>query len=329
VTVRLAAIPLAIALALTVLPGRPSAVVEVGDVSMASWGFSRAAGQAIPFHGGIDLVHLGVTVTDRKANLVAELASDDFEVYEDGKPQTVRYFAAGDDSGEGAEMHLGLVIDVSESMGEDMRFTKTAAIKFLNTLVNAVDVTVVDFDSEVRVARYSQAEFARVIERIRQQKAGGWTALYDAIGVYLDGAAGQRGRKVMLLYTDGGDTRSALSLSDLIELLKASDVTVYAIGELEHQSASGRNEARRILTQIADTTGGQSFFPTSVKELDAMYDKVLAEIRAQYTIGYLSTNEQTDGTWRKVEVKIAGKNARARDLRVRSRRGYWGPYRKP
>jgi Ca-activated chloride channel family protein len=347
VTARLAAIPLTIALALSVPPGRAATVMAVSDaiagtaraagiadfarmagiVSRA--GGSRTAPQATPFRGGIDLVHLGVTVTDRKANLVAELSPDDFEVYEDGKPQTIRYFAAGDAPGDAAEMHLGLVIDVSESMGEDMRFTKTAAIKFLNMLVSAVDITVVDFDSEVRAARYSQAEFARVIERIRQQKAGGWTALYDAVALYLDGAAGQRGRKIMLLYTDGGDTRSAMSFSDLIEVLKACDVTVYAIGELEHQSSSGRNEARRILSQMAETTGGQSFFPTSVKELDAIYEKVLAEIRAQYTIGYLSTNEQTDGAWRKVEIKIAGRNAQARDLRVRARRGYWGPYRKP
>jgi Ca-activated chloride channel family protein len=316
VTLRLAATLLALALGVTT-PGRPAAAIA----------FSPGARQAPPFRGGIDLVHIGVTVTDKKANLVTGLEPDDFEVYEDGRPQTVRYFAAGDAAGDGAEMHLGLMLDVSESMGEDMKFTKTAAIRFLNTLVDAVDVTVVDFDSEVRVARYSQAEFARVIERIRQQKASGWTALYDAVGVYLDGAAGQRGRKIMLLYTDGGDTRSALSLSDLIELLKASDVTVYAIGELEHQSGSGRNDARRILTHIAETTGGQSFFPTSVKELDAMYEKVLAEIRAQYTIGYLSTNEQTDGAWRKVEVKIAPRNGR--DFRVRSRRGYYGPYKKP
>jgi VWFA-related protein len=102
---------------------------------------------------------------------------------------------------------------------------------------------------------------------------------------------------------------------------------VYAIGELEHQSAAGRHEAHRILTQIAETTGGQSFFPLSVKELDAIYEKVLAEIHAQYTIGYLSTNQQTDGAWRRVEVRIAGKNVG--DLRVRCRRGYYGPYRKP
>jgi len=128
-------------------------------------------------------------------------------------------------------------------MGDDIRFTRTAAIKFLNTLTDAVDVTVVDFDTEVRAARYSQNEFARLIERIRQQKTTGLTALYDAIGVYLDGASSQTGRKIMLLYTDGGDTRSSLRMNELLDLLKASDVTVYVIGALDHQSSSARDRA--------------------------------------------------------------------------------------
>ena len=98
------------------------------------------------------------------------------------------------------------------------------------------------------------------------------TALYDAIGVYLNGAAAQDGRKVMLLYTDGGDTRSAMRFNELVELLKASDVTVYVIGELEHQGAR-RIEQRALLQQIADLTGGRAFFPTSVKDLDGMYDQ--------------------------------------------------------
>jgi len=291
------------------------------------------AQQAPVFRAGIDLVNLGVTVTDRTGRLVTDLDADDFEVFEGGKKQTIRYFASGmgaDGAGSAAgspPLHLGLMLDVSESMGEDMPFTKTAAIKFLNTLTDAVDITVVNFDTEVRVARYSQNEFARLIERIRQQKAVGWTALYDAVGVYLHGAAEQDGRKIMLLYTDGSDTRSALPFGELIELLKASDVTVYPIGELEHQSSSGRLEARRILSQIAATTGGQAFFPMSVKELEAIYDKVLAEIRAQYAVGYLSTNDTTDGAWRNVEVKIAGQNGK--DYRVRSRRGYYGAYKKP
>src|SRR4029434_6041487 len=129
-------------------------------------------------------------------------------------------------------MHLGLVLDVSESMGDELQFTRTAAIKFLNTLLDAVDVTVIDFDTEVRAARFSQAEFARLIERIRQKQVSGDTAIYDAVGMYLDGAGSQDGRKVMLLYTDGGDTTSSLSLRELLDLLKASDVTMYAIGAL-------------------------------------------------------------------------------------------------
>ena len=227
------------------------------------------------FRSGVDLVTMGVTVTDKKGNLVTDLTREDFEILEDGRKQTISEFASEDQAG-GPPMHLGLMLDISESMDEDMKFTKTAAMKFLNTLLDAVDVTVVDFDTEVRLARYGQNDFARLIERIRQRKATGWTALYDAIGVYLDGAAGQDGRKIMLLYTDGGDTRSSTSFHELVDLLKASDVTVYAIGELEHLSSSGALEARVVLQQIAETTGGQAFFPVSVKQLDEVYEKVLA-----------------------------------------------------
>jgi Ca-activated chloride channel family protein len=283
------------------------------------------AAQAPVFRAGVDLVNVTVTVTDKKGQLVEHLTAEDFEVYEDGRRQAVSQFAEGGGGPSGSAMHLGLLLDVSESMGEDVSFTRTAAVKFLNTLVDAVDVTVVDFDSEVRAARYSQREFARLIERIRQQKATGMTALYDAIGVYLDGAAGQDGRKVMVLYTDGGDTRSSIRLSDLMELLKASDVTAYAIGELLHQSPGARDQARVLLQRIAETTGGQAFFPTSIKELDAVYERVLADIRAQYTLGYLSTNDRADGTWRKVDVKVAAR----RDLHVRARAGYFASYKSP
>jgi Ca-activated chloride channel family protein len=286
-----------------------------------------AAQQPTTFRTGVDLVNIGATVTDNKGNLVTGLVAEDFVVTEDGRPQTVRYFAGGDRSGPPApEMHLGILLDVSESMGDDLGFTKTAAIKFLNTLTDAVDITVVDFDTHVRVSRYGQGDFARLIERIREQKARGNTALYDAVGMYVDGAHAQQGRKIMLLYTDG-DTRSAMRLGEMLDLLKASDVTVYVIGVLEHQTQSGKGTQRQVLQQIAEATGGQAFFPLSVKNLDSVYDKVLAEIRAQYTLGYVSTNDQADGKWRKVELKVNRKDGR--DYRVRARQGYYAVYRKP
>lgn len=289
----------------------------------AAW-IAPASGQQPPvFRSGIDLVNLGVTVTDRKGTLLTDLTADDFEIVEDGRPQTIRYFAPGgpvDADHAGPPLHLGVLLDVSGSMEEDISFSKTASIKFLNRLADAEDITIVDFDTEVRAARFSQNEFPRVVERIRQKKAAGETALYDAIGVYLDGAADQNGRKVMLVYTDGGDTKSAIRYGELLDLLKTSDVTIYAVGELEHQPSSVKSEQRRILQQIAEVTGGLAFFPFAVKDLDQVYDKVVAEIRAQYTIGYQSTNEKADGTWRKVEVKV-----RRKDVKVRSRKGYFAP----
>ena len=279
--------------------------------------------QQVPvFRGGVDLVNIGATVIDRKGNLVADLSADDFEIVEDGRPQTIRFFSSGAATDQ-VRTHLGLLLDVSESMGDDIAFTKTAAIKFLNSLLEAVDITMIDFDTEVRTTRYSQEDFARLIERIRLQKAGGFTALYEAIGVYLTGASGQDGRKVMLLYTDGGDTRSSMGWPDLYDLLKASDATIYVIGELEHQPSLSRNDQQMRLRQIAEATGGQAFFPVSVKQLDEMYGKVLAEVRAQYTIGYQSTNDAADGRWRKVEIKVKRK-----DLRVRARQGYYARFPK-
>src|SRR5262249_12410709 len=121
-----------------------------------------------------------------------------------------------------------------------------------------------------------------------------------------------------------GDTRSSMSFSELTDLLKASDATVYVIGELEHQPASVRNPQRMVMERIAEVTGGQAFFPTSVKQLDEIYQKVLAEIRAQYTLGYVSSNPKMDGAWRKVEIRVA-----RRDLRTRARKGYFAPSRQP
>ena len=307
------------------IPQTRRALLLTSVVSLVPFvSFVRATGQDQAFRSRVDLVNVAATVTGRKGDLVADLTLDDFEIYEDGKKQTIRYFAAGDGDGQSAPpMHLGLMLDISGSMDEDLSFTKTAAIKFLNTLTDAVDITVVDFDTEVRVSRYQQNEFARLIERIRLKKASGLTALYDAVGLYLDGASGQDGRKIMLIYTDGGDTRSAIRFHELMDLLKASDVTVYPIGSLEHQPSSVKNQQRMLLQQMADVTGGQAFFPTAVKELDGVYEKVIAEIRAQYTVGYLSTNDKTDGSWRKVEIKTTRK-----DLRVRARKGYFAVFKK-
>jgi Ca-activated chloride channel homolog len=283
------------------------------------------AGAQQIFRSGIDLVNFGVTVTDRKGNLIRGLVADDFELVEEGRQQTIRLFLEGDKGEDPPPLHIGVLFDTSGSMGEDIRLSRTAAVKFVNKLTSAEDVTLVDFDTEVRVARYSQGEMPRLIERIRMRKPDGWTALYDALGVYLNGAQDQDGRKVLVLYTDGGDTRSAVDFSDVLGMLKASDVTIYAVGFLEHQSSSTRGEQRMRLEQLARTTGGTAHFPYSADQLDSVYDKIADEMAARYTLGYLSTNENADGAWRDVKVRV--KRPDMKDTKIRTRPGYFAPFR--
>ena len=281
---------------------------------------TSVSGQEPTFRSAIDLVNFGVTITDRRGNFITDLTQADFEIFEEGKRQELKVFARGDQQ-DAMEMHVGLLFDTSGSMSEDLKLARSAAIKFLNMLPDAKDMTLVDFDTEVRIAKYGQPDFPRMVERIRNRKPEGWTALYDALGVYLDGAHEDQGRTILVLYTDGGDTRSNVSFGDVMTFVKASDVTVYAIGLLEHQG-SARSELRMRLAQIAEATGGQAFFPFSMKEVDSAYEKILSQIRAQYSLGYSSTNDKADGQWRKVEIKV-----KRPDVRIQTRKGYFAPYK--
>jgi Ca-activated chloride channel family protein len=277
------------------------------------------------FTSGIDLVSVGVTVLDKQGDFVTDLTPENFELYEEGQKQEVSFFTRGDAEADAKRLHLGLLFDTSGSMNDDIQFARSAAIRFLNTLSEAEDITLVDFDTEVRSARYSQADFPRLVERIRSRKPDGWTALYDALGTYLDGAQDLDGRKVLVLYTDGGDTRSAVTFSDAMAMLRTVDVTLYVVGFLENQPQSLRNGQRMQLMQMAETTGGQAFFPTSRKMLDDMYAKVAAQIRAQYSLGFTSSNSRPDGKWRRLEVRLVGDAPDG--SKVRCRPGYFAPLR--
>jgi Ca-activated chloride channel family protein len=285
----------------------------------------RAFAQQTIFRAETDLVSFGVTVLDRRGDLLTDLTAEHFEILEDGKPQTLKYFIRGDQADAAPELHLGLLLDTSGSMSADIATARTASIKFLNALPEAKDITLVDFDTEVRLAKYGQQDFPRIVERIRNRKPEGFTALYDALGQYVNGANADPGRKVMVLFTDGGDTRSALGFADVMTLLRGSDVTVYPIGFMQNQSSSSRNLQRVRLAQIAEESGGEAFFPLSMKEIEAAYERILIQVRAQYTLGYVSTNTAQDGRWRKVEIKVRRPDLRG--LRIQTRKGYFGPYK--
>lgn len=287
-------------------------------------GLTGASARQQPlFRAATEIVHFAVTVTDRRGAVVSDLSADDFEIRENGTRQTLAHFARGTQA-EAPDLHLGLLLDTSESMSADLDISQTAAIRFLDRVPEAEEFTLVRVDSTVSTSRFGQDDFPRLVERIRTSTSGGYTTLYDALALYLDSAAGERGRTVLVAFTDGGDSRSSLDFGDLMDVVRDSRTTIFVVGLLDHARAEDRNVQRLRLTQIADESGGLAIFPVSMRQIEEAYDRILAELRAQYSLGYVSTDERRDGRWREVEIRL--RNPDHRGLRVRSRSGYFAPY---
>ncbi|MEE2636348.1 MAG: VWA domain-containing protein [Acidobacteriota bacterium] len=282
------------------------------------------------FRSGVDLVRFGVTVVDDDGNPVASLTRDNFVVTEEGREQDIAFFARGIAGDlETMPLHLGVLFDSSASMNADADFAKTAAIRFLRRLDFATDTTLVGFDEQVRVSRFLQVDFPRLVERLRSQETAGMTALYDALGVYLDGAFSQDGHKILLLYTDGGDTRSRIRFNELLDLVRASDVTAYVVGFQGQRRTARRMRERLQLEEIAGLTGGQAYFPGSVDELDEIYAQIRDELENRYSLGYVSTDPTRDGAWRRVTITPQDTPDNPDRLEIRTREGYFAPYIEP
>jgi VWFA-related protein len=296
-------------------------------VALASIGVSHRPGPSAPrrgesngqtFTSGVSLVHVPVVVTAKNGAMVRGLTRDDFTLTENGAAQSVQFFLEGAGR-EQLPLHIGLLLDVSGSMDADLSQAETAAVRFVNALDEAEDTTLIDFDETVRVARFRPDDYPRMFERIHGKKAGGMTALYDAVGMFLRSTADLDGQRVLLLYTDGGDSSSALGFGQLEKLIKQNDVLIYAIGYLSREARMGMPQMQ--LNTIARDTGGDAFFPSDPRELNEIYAKILDELGSRYTLGYLSTNPKNDGSWRKIEVKVT--RADAAKAKVRTRPGYF------
>ena len=289
-----------------------------------------AAGQEAPvFAVGLEEVHVALSVRDGKGNVVTDLAAEEFEVAEDGRPQKILLFARGAEGGEPSgpapdasaardalALDLGLLLDTSESMLKELKLSQQAATRFLEAIPRARELYTIFFDEDIRLSRYDSENQQGLFERIHKQKGGGNTALYDAIAVYLSRVQDGTGRKVLVLFTDGDDTQSTTSFSELLKLVRSSRVTIYSIA-FGTGTGSRNVRARAVLNQLASMSGGQVFTPTSARDLPSIYDRILEDLAAQFVIGYVSDNPARDGKFRKIKVTV-----KKPGITVRHRSGY-------
>ncbi len=191
-----------------------------------------ASAQKTPvFQVGLDLVNVTVTVRDGAGGLVSDLAVEDFVVREDGRPQKLEVFApaALPEEREELALNLGMLFDTSESMRKDLRLSQESAIRFLDAIPRARDLLLIFFDRDIRVSRYSSENQQGIFERILETEGLGYTALHDAITVYLSRVVGTPGRKVLVLFSDGDDTTSQVPPQEVQRLVRSSDVTIYPV----------------------------------------------------------------------------------------------------
>ncbi len=275
------------------------------------------------FAVGLEEVHVALSVRDARGKVVTDMKASDFEVTEDGRPQQIQLFARGVDEGDDAArealaLDLGLLMDTSESMLKELKLSQQAATRFLEAIPRARELYTIFFDEDIRLSRYDSENQQGLFERIHGAKGGGNTALYDAIAVYLSRVQDGQGRKVLVLFTDGEDTKSTLSYAQLVEIVRSSRVTIYAIAFGRGSPAGARGvRSRSVLHQLASMTGGQVFTPSGSRDLPSIYDRILEDLAAQFVIGYVSDNPRRDGKFRKIKV-----TARRRGVVVRHRSGY-------
>ncbi len=288
----------------------------------------------------VNLVNILASVRDKRGGLVGGLSKDDFEIYEDGKKQEIKYFARETD----VPLTIGLLVDVSGSQRNLIEIERAAASQFFNQVLRKKDMAfLISFGTESELLQdltNSQRALLEGLHRLRENSGVGGihpgpvptagqprgTVLYDA--VYLaatDRLKAEVGRKAIVIITDGDDQGSRLSKEKAIESAQKADAVIYSIYYVDRSFYGGGRGTimlgggggEGVLKRMSDETGGSVGKVDRGRSLQQIFDQIQQEMRSQYSIGYPSQNKP-DGSYHKIEVK-----PRDKTLKVQARRGYY------
>jgi Ca-activated chloride channel homolog len=270
----------------------------------------------------VDLVLVNATVTDVSNRFVIGLDREHFKIYEDKIEQKISHFSTED-----IPTSMGVLFDVSSSMGDKISRAKDAAVAFLKTTNPEDEFFLLTFADQPKVEEEFTSDVSEIQNRLAFARAKGSTTLYDAVYLGLEKIKhGHNPKKAILLITDGEDTRSRYSLVDVRNAVKESDTQIYAIGIVSsyYSDFSQGRSGRGVLEEMTEITGGKAYFPNSVYELEDICVKIAIELKNQYVLGYSSTNPAKDGRWRKIKLKLNPPKGLP-TLSVRAKAGYYAP----
>ena len=266
----------------------------------------RTQGLGVTEKVDVDVVQVTVTVTNDHGEFVAGLPQSAFHVLEDGKPQTVTYFASED-----VPLELVVAVDISGSMQAAMPKLKESVKAFLGAVPAENRLSLLGFNDTVfaltRRPTDPPEERVRAVDRLAPWGA---TALYDVIVRGIDMLGARTGRKALIVFSDGEDQGSHVTLDQVEQRLQASDVTLYMIGQGRGLDV---DRLKKVMERLSTPTGGRVFAMASINQLSSAFDTLLEELSHQYLIGYPPPGEVRDGKFHEIRVRVDGhKNVRAR-----------------
>ncbi len=304
----------------------------------------QQAGEQTKIIRTVDLVPVIFSVTNRRQKFVTDLQKEDFRVLEDGKAQEIRFFSRETD----LPLRVGLLLDTSNSIRERLKFEQEAAIEFLYNVIrrNKDRAFLMTFDDEPEVIQDFTDDSGKLRDAIMKQRAGGGTALNDAIYYACDqrlvnpplpAPNNPEVRRVLVVISDGDDTLSTHSRGEALEVAQRAGVAIYTISTstewvtAEEETDATKRVSRKYhmeagdkaLQQLADETGGRAFFPYRVDDLGQSFQDIGDELRSQYSLAYVPINRAADGRFRKIQIEFGRKELK--DLTIRARRGYYAP----
>ena len=258
----------------------------------------------------VDFVELYTTVDDRDRRPLLDLGEDAFQVLEDGVAQEVVRFERVDDT----PLIGTILLDVSASMEERLQQSVQAAADFFQQVITERDeLSIVTFNDRPHLAApftRDRIDFAKGLMGLRAERG---TALYDSLIFTLYHLNGLPGQRAVLLLSDGVDEHSRYDLDDALEYARRSEAAIYAIGlALPRKS---KESPKKVLEQLATETGGRAFFVDDASQLGAVYDQIAVELRSKYFLAYQSSSTQPSDAFRRVEVLVDAKGAKARTIR--------------
>ncbi len=285
---------------------------------------SKATGEEAEksqFSLDVTRVQLLFTVSDKKGRFVNNLKKEDFEVFEAKKPQSIVEFNAESE----LPLRLAILIDTSNSIRDRFKFQQEAATDFVNTVIrpNEDRAVIVSFDTAPELVADLTGDVEKLTTAIRSLRAGGGTALYDAIFFACRDKLTQdqplhKFRRAVVILSDGEDNQSRYTRDQALEMANKAETVIYAIST---NRLGIESDGDKVLKYFAEQTGGQTFFPFKAQDLAQSFENIANELRHQYSVLYRPEPLKTDGLYHPVDVKVRGH----KELIVRARHGYYAP----